>query len=167
MRKVNVDYCECQQESGGSYGKGGRKRQEGPPSTGLKDMQRLSNCPRALGVSRREAQSHEKPPDNQDCFQQRVENGFNSDRSGDVIVVTAPYTFFSDSKTGTTHGSPYEYDTPVPLLFFGLGVKPGEYDRACAPNDISATLAYALGIPKPDRCAGNMLSAMFGEQRPQ
>ena len=129
-------------------------------------MQRLSNCPRALRVSDQEARCHEKPRATQDCFQRGVENGFNSDRSGDVIVVTAPYTFFSDSKTGTTHGSPYEYDTPVPLLFFGLGVKSGEYDQACAPNDISATLAYALGIPKPDRCAGNVLSAVFGEQGP-
>ncbi|MBK6799906.1 MAG: alkaline phosphatase family protein [Acidobacteria bacterium] len=47
-----------------------------------------------------------------------VANGFHSSRNGNIILVTLPFYFFGEGVT-TTHGSPYSYDTHVPVLFYG------------------------------------------------
>jgi hypothetical protein len=93
-----------------------------------------------------------------DYYQSRVERSFNTERSGDVSLITTLHSFFWRGQTGTTHGTPYEYDTHVPLLFYGVGVQAGTYNSACAPNDISATLASLLGISKPAKSIGNVLT---------
>lgn len=49
---------------------------------------------------------------------ERVLNGYNAERSGDLVLIYKPYTI-SWAATGTTHGSPYSYDTHIPVLFRG------------------------------------------------
>lgn len=51
-----------------------------------------------------------------------VQNGFDQKRSGDVFLILDPGVI-SYSKTGSTHGTSYSYDTHVPLLFYGNGIK--------------------------------------------
>ncbi len=58
-----------------------------------------------------------------DPIAQAVRRSFHPERSGDVLFVVKPYCFLSPYLTGTTHGSPHSYDTHVPLLVFGAGVK--------------------------------------------
>jgi predicted AlkP superfamily pyrophosphatase or phosphodiesterase len=80
---------------------------------------------------------------------------FNRERSGDVFFQTKPY-FFS-MLTGAQHGSPYNYDTQVPLIFFGAGVKPGARTERVGVDDLAPTLARILGIPAPPRANGRVL----------
>jgi predicted AlkP superfamily pyrophosphatase or phosphodiesterase len=68
-------------------------------------------------------------------------------RSADVLFIEKP-NFMSRAK-GTTHGTPYEYDTHVPQLWFGTGVKPGVHPERVAVEDIAPTLAGLLGVDLP------------------
>ncbi len=77
------------------------------------------------------------------------------DRTGDFIVVPKVNWLFRS--TGTTHGSPHEYDQRVPLVLVGAGVRPGRYDTAASPADIAPTLASLVGIRMP-RAEGRVLT---------
>ncbi len=73
-------------------------------------------------------------------------------RSGDLIVVQKPYWLFGVSAhdlglgLSTDHGSPYDYDTRVPVILMGAGIRPGEYQTAATPADIAPTLAFLCAI---------------------
>ncbi|WP_178984365.1 alkaline phosphatase PafA [Winogradskyella helgolandensis] len=85
-----------------------------------------------------------------------LQNGFNQKRSGDVILVNDS-AFISYSKTGSTHGSGLNYDTHVPLLFFGKGIKHGQtFDKTVIP-DIAPTISALLGISFPNGATGQPL----------
>ena len=88
-----------------------------------------------------------------------VRNGFNQVRSGNVILILEPYWIFSD--IGTTHSSPFDYDTHVPMLFFGSRIKAGRYNSNVAPNDIAPTLATILDIETPSGSSGRVLTEML------
>lgn len=85
---------------------------------------------------------------------QCVLNGYNAERSGDVVVVPKPFLLPGSGKTGTTHGSPYSYDTRVPILFYGKPFKAGRYPDAFYITDIAATLASALRCEEPPGSTG-------------
>ena len=87
----------------------------------------------------------------------RVTNGFNRLRSGDVWVITQPFSFFSEGGLGTTHGSAYHYDTHVPVIFYGKGVVKGRRNTECSPSDIAPTLASLLRIEMPSNVYGRVL----------
>jgi hypothetical protein len=86
-----------------------------------------------------------------------VANGFYPQRNGNLIVVTQPFYFFGEG-LATTHGSPYSYDTHVPIIFTGAGIVPGTYYNACSPADIAPTLAALLKIQAPSNNTGRILS---------
>ena len=88
----------------------------------------------------------------------RVTSGFHAARSGDVWLVTRPFYMISEWEGGTTHGSSYGYDTHVPLVLFGVGIRPGRYADAASPSDIAPTLAALLGIEAPPQAVGRVLS---------
>jgi predicted AlkP superfamily pyrophosphatase or phosphodiesterase len=85
-----------------------------------------------------------------------LQNGFNQKRSGDVLIVSEP-GYISYSKTGSTHGSPYNYDTHVPLLFFGKGIKQGHTLQKTEITDIAPTISALLGISFPNGSIGKPL----------
>jgi predicted AlkP superfamily pyrophosphatase or phosphodiesterase len=87
----------------------------------------------------------------------RVTNGFNRERSGDVWLITKPLWFFVEGELPTTHGSPYNYDTHVPVIFYGSGVRAGRYNADCSPSDIAPTLAAILGVEPPSNRTGRVL----------
>jgi arylsulfatase A-like enzyme len=64
-------------------------------------------------------------------------------------------------KTNTTHGTPYGYDTHVPLIIMGPGIKAGKFNSATAINDIAQTLAAILDIEPPSGAEGRILSEIF------
>lgn len=82
-----------------------------------------------------------------------LQNGYNQKRSGDVLVVYAP-GFINYSRTGSTHGSAQIYDTHVPLLFFGKGIKKGSTAVRTEIPDIAPTIATLLGISFPNGTTG-------------
>lgn len=85
--------------------------------------------------------------------------GFYAPRSGNLFILTEPY-YLLDA-TGTSHGTPYGYDTHVPVLFWGAGIKPGRYSRNIAINDIAPTLAAILQVEQPSGSIGHLLSEVF------
>jgi hypothetical protein len=82
-----------------------------------------------------------------------LQNGYHRKRSGDVLIVPAPATP-AYSPTGSTHGSPYIYDTHVPLIFFGKGIQKGTLTRRTYIRDIAPTLAVLLGTAFPNGATG-------------
>lgn len=82
-----------------------------------------------------------------------LQNGYNQKRSGDVLLVLKPGVI-SYTRTGSTHGSPQIYDTHVPLLFFGKGVKKGSTNKRTEIPDIAPTMAAMLGIAFPNGTTG-------------
>ena len=93
----------------------------------------------------------------------RVQQSFYPERSGDVYIVVKPYCLLTSSKTGTTHGTPYHYDTHVPLLIYGGGVKPGIRHEAVTPQAIAAIFAHALRIDPPAAAAAPVPAALFAD----
>jgi len=73
-------------------------------------------------------------------------------RSGDLYVLQKPYWLMDGSPegskrvTGTSHGTPYNYDQHVPVFFMGYGIQPGEYFEAVTPADIAPTLGALTGV---------------------
>ena len=89
-----------------------------------------------------------------------IQNGYNQKRSGDVIVVLKPdYVSYSD--TGSTHGSPFTYDTHVPLLFYGKGIPKGSTVLRTEIPDIAVTLSSLLGIAFPSGATGEPIIAVL------
>jgi predicted AlkP superfamily pyrophosphatase or phosphodiesterase len=86
-----------------------------------------------------------------------VANGFYPRRNGNIVVVPQPFYFFGEG-SGTTHGTPYSYDTHVPVIFYGGGIRPGIYYGASSPADIAPTLAALLKIEMPSNSTGRILS---------
>jgi predicted AlkP superfamily pyrophosphatase or phosphodiesterase len=83
-------------------------------------------------------------------------NGFYPHRSGDLMVVYEP--FFVPGTSGTTHFSPWSYDTHVPVLILGPGIKAGRFSNTVAPNDIAPTLATILDVQIPSGSSGRVLT---------
>jgi len=83
-----------------------------------------------------------------DVVGQAVVRGYYAARSGDITVVQEPYYLFGGS-SGTSHSTPYSYDSHVPVIFYGAGVLPGVYRRRIAPNDIAPTLSSLFDVETP------------------
>lgn len=86
-----------------------------------------------------------------------MQKGYNAKRSGDILINYLP-AWVDYQKTGTTHGSPYSYDTHVPLIFYGWNVKQGSSSEQVYITDVAATLAMMLNIQFPNGCTGKPLS---------
>ncbi len=93
---------------------------------------------------------------------QMLRLSFVPERCGDLAVVLKPYHILY-GLTGTTHGSPYAYDTHVPLMVYGPGVKAGVRTELVRPQAAPAILARALGIRPPERCAEAVPDGLFVE----
>ena len=85
-----------------------------------------------------------------------LQKGFNQKRSGDIIFVYDP-AFISYGKTGSTHGTGLNYDTHVPLLFFGKGIKHGQTLQKTEITDIAPTMSALLGTSFPNGSIGQPL----------
>jgi arylsulfatase A-like enzyme len=68
--------------------------------------------------------------------------------------------------TKTTHFTPYNYDTHVPVIFFGIGVRPGSYRQNIQVNDIAPTLAALMDVELPAGAFGRVLTEALDERRP-
>lgn len=86
-----------------------------------------------------------------------VANGFHAQRNGNLVIVTEPFYFVGESST-TTHGSPYKYDTHVPVIFYGAGIAAGSFHSVSSPADIAPTLAALLKLETPSNSVGTILT---------
>lgn len=88
-----------------------------------------------------------------------MRRAWNRELSGDVMVVTKPYWYFGSGNTGTSHGSPYAYDTNVPLIVMGKRwIKSGYYGQYAEVVDIAPTLAHLLHVRPPAAAEGRVLT---------
>jgi hypothetical protein len=91
----------------------------------------------------------------------KVIRGYHSKRSGDIVMILEPGWYGAGRVLGTTHGSPYSYDTNVPMLFFGHGIKKGTSVRYHPITDIAPTLSVILNIKFPSGCTGQPIEELF------
>ena len=89
------------------------------------------------------------------------ELSFYPERSGQLYYELAPYLVVGGSPDGTNHGSPWTYDTHVPLLWLGPGVAPGTYQDPVAVADLAPTLSALLGMGPPAGSQGRVLREML------
>ncbi len=92
-----------------------------------------------------------------------VARGFYPSRNGDIIVVPEPFWFIAEG-IATTHGSPYSYDTHVPVIFFGPGFIRGRYTTEISPADIAPTLSALLDLTPPSNNVGRVLNEALAKQ---
>lgn len=83
-----------------------------------------------------------------------LQNGYNQKRSGDILIVLQP-GIITYPETGSTHGSPQIYDTHVPLLFYGKGIRIGSTTDRTEIPDAATTIATLLGIAFPSGSTGS------------
>ena len=88
----------------------------------------------------------------------RIINGYNRERSGDVVIVLKP-NFYAHGMKGTDHGAWNSYDTHIPLVFMGWGIKHGATTKQTYMTDIASTIAAMLHVQAPNGCVGK---AIFG-----
>lgn len=89
-----------------------------------------------------------------------IANGYNEARGADIEYLPDPYWIVS-GPTGTTHGSTFGYDTHVPVIFLGAGIRAGRYNGSIAVNDIAPTLATILDVEIPSGSMGRVLAEIF------
>lgn len=89
-----------------------------------------------------------------------LQKGFNQKRSGDVCYVLEP-SVISYGRTGSTHGSGFNYDTHVPLLFYGNGVNQGATMQRTKITDIAPTISAILGISFPNGATGDPIQVVL------
>ena len=89
-----------------------------------------------------------------------MQNGFNFKMSGDVSVILSP-SWMDFMATGTTHGSPYAYDTHIPIMFFGKNVPNGKTYKRYHITDIAPTVTQLLNISYPDASTGVPIKEVF------
>lgn len=92
-----------------------------------------------------------------------VQQGWHAAASGDVVVMLKP-GYLEYGRTGTSHGSPYAYDTHVPFLILGPGVPEDwrTYSRTYI-RDIAPTLSALIGFPRPSGCTGRPIEDLLKE----
>jgi len=95
-------------------------------------------------------------------IEELVQNGFSQKRSGDVLIVDGP-GYLSYGKTGSSHGSGLNYDTHVPLLFYGKGIAKGSTLQKTRIVDIAPTISALLGISFPSGAIGIPLEIVLSE----
>ena len=80
-------------------------------------------------------------------------------RSGEINIIGRAY--WGTSSSTTTHGTGHRYDTRVPVILFGFGVKKGEYLEEVAPIDIAPTLAFLTSVTLPDAMGRVLTEALI------
>lgn len=125
------------------------------------ELQRFRGVNRAISTS---ALSVNAVPDT--LLMRSIRNNFHHKRSGDIYLVFDPNVFINDFDgliVASTHGSPWRYDTHVPIVFAGPGIEPRRVSRAVTPYDIAATLAARLGTQPPSASIGTPLPEVMGD----
>ncbi|MEJ1995754.1 MAG: alkaline phosphatase family protein [Limibacillus sp.] len=103
-------------------------------------------------------------PDN--ALMRAVLNNYHPDRSGDIYVVFKPEWFINDMdglSVTVTHGSPWRYDTFVPILFAGWDIAPQTVSRRVHTIDVALTLAAVAGTRPPSGATGQVLLEVLGQ----
>jgi predicted AlkP superfamily pyrophosphatase or phosphodiesterase len=92
----------------------------------------------------------------------QIQRNFHPSRSGDIYVVQDPYWFmFDKGPIAAMHGSPWRYDTYVPIIFTGPSIRQQKVHRLVHPVDVAPTLSALLGITPPSSSQGSPLEEVL------
>jgi arylsulfatase A-like enzyme len=91
----------------------------------------------------------------------RIINNFSPQRSGDVIITLNSGWVEKQDDFVTNHNSPYEYDSHVPLIWYGWSVNRATVTRKVNMTDIAATLSSLCKVPNPNACTGEPMVELF------
>ena len=97
-----------------------------------------------------------------------VLRNYNPNRSGDIYVVFEPNRFinkFGKLTVAATHGSPWKYDTYVPIIFAGMGIPARRVDRLVHTVDIAPTLSLMVGAKPPTGSVGAPLNEVIWQNQ--
>lgn len=97
---------------------------------------------------------------NGDPYCDELSRGFLPARSGEVMILLKP-GWLSYKKRGSSHGSPYNYDTHVPFLLYGWHIPKGASTQRVFINDVAPTICELLGIDLPSGNTGKGLTDQF------
>jgi hypothetical protein len=98
-----------------------------------------------------------------DYYLNFINKGYDVSQNGDLVVLDKP-GYIQYGATGSSHGTPYAYDTHAPLLFYGWKIKAGESFDKKEITQIAPTLALKLKIEMPNGTEGKVLTEIFGEK---
>lgn len=87
----------------------------------------------------------------------RIVHGYNRERSGDIQIVLKP-NFYTHGMKGTDHGAWNLYDTHIPLVFMGWGIKHGATTKRTFMTDIAPTIGALIHVQAPNGCVGQPIS---------
>jgi predicted AlkP superfamily pyrophosphatase or phosphodiesterase len=96
-----------------------------------------------------------------DPFLPLFRNAYFPSRSPQLNVLLKKNVYLSSTSQGTGHGTAYDYDRHIPIIFMGPGVTPGRYMDDCGPEDIAPTLGAMLGIEFPRESDSRLLTEML------
>lgn len=101
-----------------------------------------------------------------DIWMEMVRKGFDQERNGEVIFLLQPGYLPKSAdgeraRKGTSHGSAFNYDTHVPVLFYGAGVPAQEVFSPYEIIDIAATLVHVLQVQRPNAMTGKPMTELF------
>ena len=88
-------------------------------------------------------------------IREKIINGYNRKRSGAIQIITEPQWYDGTPRsTGTTHGTWTPYDSHIPLVFMGWGIKPGKTNKVVNITDIAPTISSLLHVMEPNGSIG-------------
>lgn len=95
-----------------------------------------------------------------DYYLNAVAKGYDPVQNGELVYVFKP-AYIEYSATGTSHGTPYTYDTHVPMLWYGWNVPKGENHKKHYITEIAPTLAQKLKITFPNSTEAEVLEEVI------
>ena len=97
-------------------------------------------------------------------LREKIINGYHRKRSGAIQLITEPQWYSGTPRsTGTTHGVWSPYDSHIPLIFMGWGIKPGVSNKEIHIVDIAPTLSALLHIMEPNGNIGKPITEVLGQ----
>jgi hypothetical protein len=91
-------------------------------------------------------------------YQSLIKNNSHPDLTGDLVVFLNPMYTTRYNSLGSSHGTPVFYDTHVPIIFYGAGIKTGYSNDILNVKDITPTIASIIGIGAPVSTTGKVIS---------
>ena len=95
-----------------------------------------------------------------ETLKNRIANGYFPTRSGDIQFILKP-GYIDGGPTGTTHGLWNPYDSHIPMLWYGWGIKHGKTNRETYMTDIAPTVSALLHIQMPNGCVGTVMEEVM------
>lgn len=90
----------------------------------------------------------------------KVVNGFNRERCGQIQIILKP-GWYNGYQTGVSHGAWHLYDTHIPFILMGWGIKQGKTYNMVSMSDIAATLSALLSMQAPNGCIGKPVTEIL------